>query len=164
MRRLISLLVLVAAGFSLLVACRKESDTTVRKLGFDAFVPQYNSYIHKWLLEQQASTKQETARITAALATAEGEARALLEIQAEANRKDLEKWDFRLGLGDFLKFGNPSESPPTSSGRTAWTSRKWAIRMRKKAASCAATSSTSRQRSGLSVRMPITVSARNFMT
>ncbi|MES2659936.1 MAG: ABC transporter substrate-binding protein [Verrucomicrobiota bacterium] len=111
MRRLIPLFALVAAGFSLLVACRKESDTTVRKLGFDTFVPQYNSYIHKWLLEQQTHSKQETERITAALATAEGEAKALLEIQAEANRKDLEKWDFRLGLGDFLKFGNPSEVP-----------------------------------------------------
>ncbi len=111
MRRFIPWLVLVAAGFSLLVACRKESDTSGRKLGFDAFVPQYNSYIHKWLLEQQTHTKQETARITAALATAEGEAKALLEIQAEANRKDIEKWDFRLGLGDFLKFGNPSEIP-----------------------------------------------------
>lgn len=111
MRRFIPWLVLLAAGFSLLVACRKESDTSVRKLGFDAFVPQYNSYIHKWLLEQQTHTKHETARITAALATAEGEAKALLEVQAEANRKDIEKWDFRLGLGDFLKFGNPSEIP-----------------------------------------------------
>ena len=111
MRRFIPWLVLLAAGFSLLVACRKESDTSVRKLGFDSFVPQYNSYIHKWLLEQQTHTKQETARITAALATAEGEAKALLEVQAEANRKDIEKWDFRLGLGDFLKVGNPSEIP-----------------------------------------------------
>lgn len=111
MRRFIPWLVLLTAGFSLLVACRKESDTSVRKLGFDSFVPQYNSYIHKWLLEQQTHTKQETARITAALATAEGEAKALLEVQAEANRKDIEKWDFRLGLGDFLKFGNPSEIP-----------------------------------------------------
>ena len=111
MRRWISSLVLVAAGLGLLVGCRKEAETTDRKLGFEAFVPLYNSYIQKWLLEQQAHTKQETARIATARTTAAGEAKDLLEIQAEANRHELEKWDFRLGLGDYLKVGNPSEIP-----------------------------------------------------
>src|SRR5688572_11854624 len=111
MRRLIPSLVLVAAGLCLLAACRRESDSAGRKLGFDAFVPQYNSYIHKWLAAQQEHSKKEAARIAAALATAEGEAKALLETQAEANRKELEKWDFRFGLGDFLKIGTPSEIP-----------------------------------------------------
>ena len=111
MRRWISSLVVSLAGLCLLAGCRKESEATGRTLGFDAFVPQYNSYIHKWLLEKKAHSKLETARIATALTTATGDAKAMLEIQAEANRHELEKWDFRLGLGDYLKAGNPSEIP-----------------------------------------------------
>jgi microcin C transport system substrate-binding protein len=111
MRRLIPSLVLVAAGICLLASCRKDEESTGRSLGFEAFAPRYNSYIRKWLVEQQAITKAETERITTALTTAQGDAKALLEIQAEANRREIEKWDFRLGLGDFLKVGNLSEIP-----------------------------------------------------
>ena len=113
MRRLIPSLVLVAASVFMLAsaACQRESASNQRKLGFDAFIPIYNSYIQKWLVEQQAHTKQETTRIASALSTAEGDAKALLEIQAEANRKELEKWDFRLGLGNYLKLGTPSDIP-----------------------------------------------------
>ncbi len=111
MRRLIPSLVVILTGLCLLAGCRKDSDTTSRKLGFEEFVPRYNTYIHKWLVAQKAGTEEETVRIATALATAEGEAKDLLEIQAEANRKDLEKWDFRLGLGDFLKTGSPEDIP-----------------------------------------------------
>jgi microcin C transport system substrate-binding protein len=96
----------------LVTGCRHEDQEISRKLEFDAFVPNYNRYIHNWLLQQQEHTKQEAVRLTEALATAEGEAKALLEGQVEANRHELEKWEFRLGLGDFLKMATPADIPP----------------------------------------------------
>lgn len=113
MRRPLSLLLFAATGLCALatVACHREEEVAERKLGFDAFLPTYNAYIHKWLLEQQAHAKKETERISTALATAEGPAKERLQAQAEANRKELEKWEFRLGLGDYLKTGDPSEIP-----------------------------------------------------
>ncbi len=113
MRRPIILLLFAATGLCTLasVACHREEEVAERKLGFDAFLPIYNGYIHKWLLEQQTHAKKETGRISATLATAEGQAKELLEGQAEANRHELEKWEFRLGLGDYLKIGNPSDMP-----------------------------------------------------
>ncbi len=111
MRRFLLSLVLVAAGICLLASCRKDESETARALDFEAFIPRYNNYIQKWLAEQQAITNQETERISAALTTAQGEAKALLEIQATANRREREKWEFRLGLGDYLKVGDPTEIP-----------------------------------------------------
>ena len=109
--RLISSLVLVATSCCLVISCRKDSDASGRTLGFDAFVPRYNVYIQNWLIEQQGRSKKEAIRIAADLTTAQGVEKDLLEIQAQANRRALEKWQFRLGLGDFLKLGQPSEIP-----------------------------------------------------
>jgi microcin C transport system substrate-binding protein len=99
------LLVLLVTG------CRRETREIARKLEFDGFVPTYNRYIETWLRTQQDLTGKEVARLAAELPTAEGEARRTLEIRAEALRLEQEKWKFRLGLGGFLKIGNPSEIP-----------------------------------------------------
>jgi len=113
MRRSLCLLLTAATALCVLgsAGCRRDEEVVERKLGFYTFVPAYNAYIHKWVAEQQDHAKKESTRITAALASAEGDARTLLESQAEANRLEVEKWDFRVGLGDYLKFGKPSDVP-----------------------------------------------------
>lgn len=113
MRRLFTVLMMAAAGISLLAmtACRRDSQPPPRSLQFDSFVPNYNRYIQKWLIEQQQFAKSETARIATALTEAEGEDKELLELQANTNQKELTKWQFRLDLGDYLKIGTPAEIP-----------------------------------------------------
>ncbi len=110
MRRLLTTL-----GFLSLFAtgCRRETVETSRKLEFDAFVPIYNKYIADWLHVQQAATEKEVARVTGELATAQGEAKSTLEIKAAALQLDQEKWQFRLGLGDYFKMGKPADVPAT---------------------------------------------------
>jgi microcin C transport system substrate-binding protein len=103
----------LALGACALVAtgCRHEEKEVERKLGFDAFVPVYNRYIDRWLHTQQDTTAKEILRITAELVSAQGDAKTALETTAAALRIDQEKWKFRLGLGDYLKFGKPEEIP-----------------------------------------------------
>ena len=108
MFRLLTSLCLLAL---LLTGCRHEPKEAERKLKFDAFVPLYNRYIENWLKGRQAETEKELAKVSAELATAEGSATAALETKAEALRLDQEKWDFRLGLGPYLKFATPSDIP-----------------------------------------------------
>ena len=108
MRRLLTSLCFLAL---FVAGCRHETAEVPRKLEFDAFVPVYNRHIENWLHTQQAATDKEAARVTTDLATAQGEAKAALEIHAAALRLDQEKWKFRLGLGDFLKTAAPAEIP-----------------------------------------------------
>ncbi len=113
MRRFPVILTNLIAGMSLLVlgACHRDTQTTGRKLEYDAFVPTYNRYIREWLLKQQAAAKQEAAAIQAKLASAADDAKETLQAQAASNRLALEMWDYRLGLGDYLKHGDISEIP-----------------------------------------------------
>ena len=108
MRRLLTSLCFLAF---IVTGCRRETEEISRKLEFDAFLPIYNRYIENWLKVQQASTRDEAARVTTELTTAEGEAKSALELHAAALRLDQEKWNFRLGLGGFLKVGTPAEIP-----------------------------------------------------
>ena len=100
-----ALVALAAAG------CRQADEEIPRTLGFDEFIPSYNSYISGWLESQQAATEKELARVAGELATAEGDARSLLDSQQASLLLDREKWKFRLGLGDYLRFGSPSDIP-----------------------------------------------------
>jgi microcin C transport system substrate-binding protein len=104
------LLALVGCAF-VAIGCRHESKEVERKLGFDAFVPIYNRYITNWLTTQQQATEKEVQRVTAELATAQGDAKTKLEATATALQLDQQKWQFRLGLGDYLKFGKPEDIP-----------------------------------------------------
>lgn len=92
-------------------ACRRESAEVTRTLDFDSFVPVYNRHIADWLKDQQKFTDKEVAKIEQELATAEGTAKEALTARLEALRREQEKWQFRLGLGDYLKFGKPEDIP-----------------------------------------------------
>ena len=109
---LIRLLMIALTALALLgTGCRRAPTEAARTFGFDAFVPVYNRYITTWLTTQQAATAKELARIEAALATADGPARAALQTHAQTLRQDQEKWQFRLALGDYLKTGRSSDDP-----------------------------------------------------
>lgn len=113
MHRTLTYLGCLALGACALVSsgCRQDSREVSRKLEFKPFVPLYNHYITRWLTTQQAATEKEIAELGAKLQSAEGEAKTTLEIRAKALQLDQEKWKFRLGLGDYLKYGTPADVP-----------------------------------------------------
>ncbi|MBK1882920.1 hypothetical protein JIN85_10865 [Luteolibacter pohnpeiensis] len=113
MRFLFSLLAVVAAivGCFGLNGCRHEEGALGSRYDFDGFVPRYNDFIHKWLIEQQDAAIKEKAHLEEEIAKADDEKRKLLEVRLQANARELEKWAFRLSLGDYLKMGDPSEIP-----------------------------------------------------
>jgi microcin C transport system substrate-binding protein len=110
---LASLLLAVVAlsGCITLVGCRSDSEQTTRTSGFDEFVPQYNAYIREWILGQQKASLEKAEELATKISSAEGDSKATLELEAEVVRQDLEKWKYRLGIGDFIKTGTPSEIP-----------------------------------------------------
>lgn len=104
-----SLLALFAVFF--VSGCRKETSTAVRPFGFDEFVPVYNKHIQTWLVGQENDAREALQKNAAAISTAEGDSKASLEIQAASLKRELEKWQFRLGLGDYLKIGKIEDVP-----------------------------------------------------
>jgi microcin C transport system substrate-binding protein len=113
MRRSHAILATLAVGTLVLAGagCHRDTPVTARKLEFDGFIGTYNRYIHEWLLKQQAASQQAAASVRAELTSAEGAAKATLEAQAEVLDRELSKWSYRLGLGDYLKVGAPSDIP-----------------------------------------------------
>ncbi|MFZ9936511.1 MAG: ABC transporter substrate-binding protein [Luteolibacter sp.] len=111
MTRVLMIFPCVAAACALLCGCARESPDETRTLGFEEFVPLYNKYIRGWIETQRDATGKELAEIATQLATATGQPRATLEIRAAALRTEMEKWDFRLSLGDYLKIGDPADVP-----------------------------------------------------
>jgi microcin C transport system substrate-binding protein len=112
-RRFMIRICLLLSGAIMLpgTGCRRTTEEASRSLGFDEFVPIYNRHISGWLKNQQQATDKEVAKIEDELAKAEGPAREALLTRLEALRNDQEKWSFRLGLGDYLKFGKPEDIP-----------------------------------------------------
>ena len=96
---------------SVLGSCKSSDREISRKLEFDSFLPIYNRHIDSWLRTQQKDTADEIARLTEELPLAESTARAALETRLAALQLDREKWEFRLGLGDYLKIGTIAELP-----------------------------------------------------
>ena len=99
-------LALAAAG-----GCKKQETPGDRRSGFEEFISIYNRYITKWVTEQQAATTEELAKARAKLSEASGQEVERIQLQIDALLRDEEKWRFRLGVGDFLKFGKPSDIP-----------------------------------------------------
>lgn len=106
----ISLLIagaLAAAG----TGCRRAQEEASRSFGFEEFLPIYNRHITRWLKEQQKLTDKEVEKTEQALANADGPAKDALLTKMEALRHDQEKWDHRLGLGDYFKLAKPEDIP-----------------------------------------------------
>jgi microcin C transport system substrate-binding protein len=112
-RRLMIRLCLLLTGALALTGsgCRRESADVTRVLDFDSFVPIYNRHITGWIKEQQIATDKEVAKIEQDLANAQGPAKEALLTRLESLHRDQEKWQFRLALGDYFKFGKPEDIP-----------------------------------------------------
>ena len=112
--RLFSIMIVWVVGMLgtlVLSGCRRNDATAGRTSRFEAFVPTYNRYIHDWLLKQQATAVKSAEEIQVQLAGADEAQRELLQIRAAEVERELAKWEFRLGLGDYLKTGTPAEIP-----------------------------------------------------
>jgi len=103
----------ITCAVAALVAGCGRSDTEVeRRLEFEDFIPIYNQHVRGWLLERQEENNRFIAETEARIAETEpGEARELLVIQHEQALRDAERWEFRLGLGDYLKIATPDDLP-----------------------------------------------------
>jgi len=96
---------------ALTASCQRTATETSRSLDLESFIPQYNRYIESWVRAQRADTLEQIAETQKELATATGERRELLELQAGGLGRELEKWDFRLSLGGYFRQGTPAEVP-----------------------------------------------------
>lgn len=115
------LLCLLTGSLALLLSsgCRRQDDTVLRKSGFKDFIPLYNRYINGWLKEQQEATEQQIAKLSAKIEDAEktaadsSDSTKIEEWQIEMNAllRDREKWQYRLSLGDYFNFSDPSTIP-----------------------------------------------------
>lgn len=110
MRYLLTILPLALAAF-LLSGCGREETKTARTSGYEDFVQQYNRHIRNWLTEQQAATVKIVKEAEAKVLASEGEEREAAERNLIALKREEEKWDFRLGLGDYFRFGKPEDIP-----------------------------------------------------
>ncbi len=102
---LAALLVLAMQG------CRRESVAVGRGLGFDEFLLRYNQHIAGWLKAELQAAQNELAKVESEIPKANAAQANSLRTRAEALRFDVEKFNFRLGLGDFLKIGSADEVP-----------------------------------------------------
>lgn len=94
-----------------LAGCRRDEDVSKRTSGFEEFLPRYNAYITRWLKEQQDETIKQVREAEEDVLSAEGEEREALERTLISLKRDEEKYAFRLGLGDYFRFGEMTEIP-----------------------------------------------------
>ncbi len=94
-----------------LAGCSREEGRALRTSGFDDFIPQYNRFIREWLHERQAETEEEISKAEKGMQTTEGDQREAVEKQLINLKREQEKWEFRLSLGDYFRFGDASDIP-----------------------------------------------------
>ena len=102
---------LCAAAIVALVSCGRDEEVRVRASGFEDFLPRYNDYITKWLTEQRDEIVKQVRKAEVDVLAAEGEERDALERNLISLKREEEKYDFRLGLGGYFRFGEISEVP-----------------------------------------------------
>lgn len=104
-------ILLLAALAIVLSGCDREEVKAARTSGFDDFTTQYNRFIRNWLGEQKATTVKALRETEEKILAAEGEERETAERTVASLKRELEKWEFRLGLGDYFRFGKPEDIP-----------------------------------------------------
>ena len=94
-----------------LTGCRRDEVQGVRSSGFDDFIPQYNRYIREWLTEQLDANVKGVREAEQEMSTLEGGEREVVGKRLLSLKREEEKLEFRLGYGDFFRFGKPEEVP-----------------------------------------------------
>jgi hypothetical protein len=168
MHRITHHLLLLAAGLGMVLisGCERRTQAVVRQFGFDEFVPVYNRHIQDWLVGQEKAALAALENNAVAIANAEGEAKARLEIQTASLQRDLAKWQFRLAHGDYIKFRNVEDVPTDLVWENGMDQPEIGDPAAKKAASCgeAFPGLIFHRPSARSGRTPIAVSAVISMT
>lgn len=110
MRNHLAILLLAALSIAF-SGCGREEVKTARTSGYEDFTTQYNRYIRNWLNEQKAATDKALQETEAKVLASEGGERETAERNLTALKREEEKWNFRLGLGDYFRFGKPEDIP-----------------------------------------------------
>ena len=110
MRNTLNILLLAALAI-VLSGCGREEAKIARTSGYEDFLKQYNRYILNWLNEQKAATEKAQLETKAKILASEGEERETAERNLIALKREEEKWNFRLGLGDYFRFRKPEDIP-----------------------------------------------------
>lgn len=101
----------LAAMLVAVAGCGHEEVKSARTSGFKDFIPQYNRYIKTWLQEMHSKTLDDIIKAEQGIKTAEGNEREVIEKHLINLKREQDKWEFRMGLGDYFRFGKPSEIP-----------------------------------------------------
>ena len=115
MLKIPSILAFAAIAIAL-TGCRRDEVEGIRSSGFDDFIPQYNRYINDWLGEQLEANNADVREVEKEMLSLEGEEREAVEKRLLNLKREEEKLKFRLGLGDYFRFGKPEEVP----GNLVW--------------------------------------------
>lgn len=94
-----------------LTGCHRDEVKSARASGFDDFIPQYNRYIKGWLGEQLEANQKRVREVEKEMLILEGEEREAAEKRLINFKREEEKLKFRLGRGDFFRFGKPEQIP-----------------------------------------------------
>ncbi len=107
------ILQILGCGVALLglSACRNEKVSMTRTSDFENFIPRYNAHITKWLNEKKEANQKLIFDTEIKLQGAEVAERESIERNLANYKREQEKWEFRLGLGDYFRFGNLTEIP-----------------------------------------------------
>ncbi len=101
----------VAAALFVFAGCKQQQAELQRTSGFEEFIPRYNSYIRSWLTEQKKATEEKILEAQGRLVEAEGEDREAIERNLANLQREAEKWEFRLSLDGYFRFGSVDELP-----------------------------------------------------
>ena len=107
------ILQIIGCGLVLLglTGCRTKEVESRRTSNFDSFISSYNTHITRWLNEQKEETLGAISEAETKLGKAEGEEREALERSLANLKREQGKWDFRLSLGDYFRYGTLDEIP-----------------------------------------------------
>lgn len=107
------ILQIIGCGLALFgfTGCRTKEVELRRTSNFDSFISSYNKHITQWLNDQKEATLEAISEAETKLGKAEGEEREALERSLANLKREQEKWDFRLSLGDYFRYGKMDEIP-----------------------------------------------------
>ncbi|MDP0489666.1 MAG: extracellular solute-binding protein [Verrucomicrobiota bacterium JB023] len=95
-----------------LTSCRQDENEGIRGLQSEAFYERYNNYIISWLQRQIAEEKKALAELEERIGAAtDSEEKAKLEANREPIQRNIERYEFRLSLGDYFNFASPDTIP-----------------------------------------------------
>lgn len=106
----------IGCAVVLVCGCRDQMKVAKRTSGFDEFVPRYNQYITNWLNKQLEETLKSIAETEQEIAKSEGAVQEAFKRKLVHLEREREKWKYRLGRGDYFRFGSPDEIP----GNLVW--------------------------------------------